>query len=81
MKVKIDMVTVIVLFVIFILLKFMGLITWSWFWVLSPLWIFATFITFLVLLIILYTVIRIVRDLIKQILYENGLKHARRKDK
>lgn len=28
-----------VLLVVFIVLKFCGLISWSWFWVLSPLWI------------------------------------------
>ena len=28
-----------VLLVIFILLKLCGLIFWSWFWVLSPLWV------------------------------------------
>jgi hypothetical protein len=28
-----------VLLLIFVVLKFFGLITWSWLWVLSPLWI------------------------------------------
>ena len=28
-----------VLLIIFIVLKLCGLISWSWFWVLSPLWI------------------------------------------
>ena len=28
-----------VLLVVFIVLKLVGVITWSWFWVLSPLWI------------------------------------------
>jgi FtsH-binding integral membrane protein len=27
--------------IVFIVLKFTGYITWSWLWVLSPIWIFA----------------------------------------
>jgi hypothetical protein len=30
---------------IFTLLKLFGMISWSWLWVLSPLWIFAGFMT------------------------------------
>lgn len=29
----------IVLFIVFLVLKLIGVITWSWLWVLSPLWI------------------------------------------
>ncbi len=38
--------------IVFIVLKLTGYITWSWWWVLSPIWI-ATIIVILVLLIAL----------------------------
>ena len=38
--------------VVFVTLKLLGKITWSWWWVLSPIWI-TTSITVLVILIIL----------------------------
>ena len=38
--------------IVFITLKLLGKITWSWWWVLSPLWIgFAVFILILILII------------------------------
>jgi len=37
--------------IVFIILKFIGKITWSWWWVLSPLWI--SFILGLILLLII----------------------------
>lgn len=40
-----------VLLVIFIVLKLVGVITWSWWWVLSPMWIGA--ILFFAVLIIM----------------------------
>ena len=43
-----------VLTVIFIVLKLVGVITWSWIWVLSPLWISWI----IVILIVLYIHIR-----------------------
>ena len=46
-----------VLLVIFIVLKLIGVITWSWWWVLSPLWISLI----LWILIIIYIIIRRVR--------------------
>lgn len=42
-----------VLLVVFIVLKLCGVITWSWWWVLSPLWI-------AVLLCILYDVLDLI---------------------
>lgn len=43
--------------VLFIGLKLTGHITWSWWWVLSPLWIgFALFILFLVIAAVIYAV-------------------------
>jgi len=38
---------------IFIVLKLVGVITWSWIWVLSPLWIRAIIFLLLLLIIIL----------------------------
>ena len=42
-----------ILFVVFLILKLCGTISWSWWWVTSPLWISAGvyFITFILLLI------------------------------
>jgi len=33
-----------ILFIIFLVLKLIGVITWSWWWVTSPLWITAIFV-------------------------------------
>ena len=41
--------------IVFIALKLMGYITWSWWWVLSPLWIgFALFVVFLLVMGAIY---------------------------
>ena len=42
-----------VLLVVFIILKLCGVIAWSWWWVLSPLWIGFLFNVFLYLLVII----------------------------
>ena len=47
--------------IIFIVLKLLGKITWSWWWVLSPLWISAGLV-FLVLLGILIWVLAVNKD-------------------
>ncbi len=44
-----------VLFVVFLVLKLIGTITWSWWWVTSPLWIGAIF-QIVVLRLFLYAV-------------------------
>jgi hypothetical protein len=44
-----------VLFVVFLVLKLVGTITWSWWWVTSPLWIGAI-ITLLIGRLFLYAV-------------------------
>lgn len=44
------------LLVVFIVLKFIGVITWSWWWVLSPLWIplaIALIVTIIFLILII----------------------------
>jgi len=46
-----------VLTLIFITLKLLGLIDWSWWWVLSPLWISAAIVIPIVLIIIVAGVI------------------------
>lgn len=61
-NIKIDVVTFLVIFLIFIALKFMGLITWSWFWILSPLWIFIGLVILLVIGFTLFTIISIIID-------------------
>lgn len=47
--------------IVFIVLKLLGKITWSWWWVLSPLWISAG-LAFLVLLGILIWVLVVNKD-------------------
>lgn len=41
--------------IVFIALKLMGHITWSWWWVLSPLWISFLFFIFIVVVIAVLT--------------------------
>jgi hypothetical protein len=40
---------------VFMTLKFMGHIDWSWWWVLSPLWITLGFVVFLILITFMIT--------------------------
>lgn len=47
--------------IVFIVLKLIGKITWSWWWVLSPLWI-STGLVLLVLLCILIWVLVVNKD-------------------
>jgi hypothetical protein len=42
--------------IVFIVMKLMGTITWSWIWVLSPLWL--GFIIWIVLVVILFALVR-----------------------
>lgn len=46
-----------VLAIIFIVLKLLGVITWSWLWVLSPIWI-----SIIIVLLVLYGIIAILDD-------------------
>jgi fatty acid desaturase len=41
-----------VLTIVFVVLKLVGVINWSWFWVLSPIWI--DILIFVVIFVILY---------------------------
>jgi hypothetical protein len=43
----------VILFVIFLMLKLCGIITWSWWWVVSPLWIPFCLILLFVCLVLL----------------------------
>lgn len=45
-----------VLAIIFIVLKLLGVITWSWLWVLSPIWIS------IIIVLVLYGIIAILDD-------------------
>lgn len=42
----------------FIALKLIGKIAWSWWWVLSPLWISAAFVVFIILVLLIARVKR-----------------------
>ena len=44
-----------VLTLIFIVLKLIGVIKWSWLWVLCPIWI--TFIIYLIIILIVYFIL------------------------
>lgn len=41
--------------IVFVVLKLMGIITWAWIWVVSPLWI--GLILWIVLVILLYLIV------------------------
>lgn len=43
-----------VLAIVFIVLKLVGVINWSWFWVLSPLWI--SIVLYLIIIVILFLI-------------------------
>lgn len=45
-----------VLFLIFLVLKLVGVITWSWWWVTSPLWI--SFLLFIVIVGVIVAILR-----------------------
>lgn len=49
-----------VLTIVFIVLKLLGKITWSWWWVLSPIWI-STIVAILFLLIYFILVIKLIK--------------------
>ena len=42
--------------IVFIVLKLLGKITWSWLWVLSPIWISAIIVIILIVLMIILSV-------------------------
>jgi len=47
--------------IVFIVLKLLGKIDWSWWWVLSPLWISASFVILLVIILLLIAVISAIK--------------------
>ena len=51
-----------VLLIIFVVLKLCGLITWSWLWVLSPLWISIILIMVIYAIAILSVIISFVKE-------------------
>lgn len=40
--------------IVFIVLKLLGIITWSWFWVLSPIWIDAILVVLLLAVLLCF---------------------------
>ena len=46
------------LFIVFMVLKLCGVITWSWWWVTAPVWVSATLVMGVIFLIILMCVYR-----------------------
>ena len=47
--------------IVFIVLKLLGKIDWSWWWVFSPLWISASFVILLVFILLLIAVISAIK--------------------
>jgi membrane protein YdbS with pleckstrin-like domain len=45
--------------IVFTVLKLCGVITWSWWWVLSPIWISVGFTVLVVLLALIVTIISV----------------------
>ena len=48
--------------IVFIVLKLLGKITWSWWWVLSPLWISTGCVVLILLGIFLWAIISVKKD-------------------
>lgn len=42
----------------FIILKLLNKITWSWLWVLSPIWVSASLVLFIIILVILVLIFK-----------------------
>lgn len=53
MKIQLDLTVPIILLIIFIAFKLTHIIAWSWFWVLSPIWIYGIFILILFAIVLL----------------------------
>ena len=51
-----------IMFIVFLVLQLCGVISWSWWWVVSPLWIMALFV---IAVMILYFVIAFLMELRK----------------
>jgi len=45
------------LFIAFLVLKLCGVITWSWLWILSPLWIPFVFVSTLAIIVVIVAVL------------------------
>ena len=57
-----------VLFLIFLVLKLCGVITWSWWWVTAPLWIpFALFVSICLVVCLIAFCVGVIRYIIKSV--------------
>lgn len=57
-----------VLFLIFLVLKLCGVITWSWWWVTAPLWIpFALFVGICLVVVLIAFCVGVIRYIIKSV--------------
>lgn len=48
--------------IVFIILKLLGKITWSWWWVLSPIWISISLVVLIWLIILLFFIIKFKKE-------------------
>ena len=48
--------------IVFIVLKLLGKITWSWWWVLSPLWINAGIVLLILAILFIAAVVKAVKE-------------------
>lgn len=65
MKIKIDVISIVGLFVIFLLLKIFKIVNWSWIWIFSPLWISVLGLVFLILIGLVVTIIKVIAQNIR----------------
>ncbi len=43
--------------IVFVILKALGYLTWSWWWVFSPLWIMALIVLVIIFIVIIFIII------------------------
>lgn len=43
--------------IVFVILKALGYLNWSWWWIFSPLWIMASVIIFIIVIIVILIII------------------------
>ena len=60
MKVKVDIISIVGLFLIFLIMKLINIINWAWIWIFSPLWIAALIVVSIILGALLITIIKVI---------------------
>lgn len=63
---------------LFIILKLCNIISWSWIWIVSPLWIVVGINILIILVFFFYTVIKVVRQNMKYHKETTGVRISKR---